>query len=69
MAEGRARGEWGRTASLLALIANCNRDPRKTRAFRPADFNPYDEPARRGIPITADTIGVLKALFVEPVKR
>jgi hypothetical protein len=65
MAEGRGRDEWGRMSSLLALIANVNRDPKRTRAFKPADFNPYE--ARRpmgGIPLTKANMGLLKQVFV-----
>lgn len=39
MAEGRSRDEWTRTASMMALIANVNRDPNKA-AFLPSDFLP-----------------------------
>ncbi|TVQ33879.1 MAG: hypothetical protein EA376_01205 [Phycisphaeraceae bacterium] len=41
MAEQRERSEWARTSSLLALIANVHRDPKKTRAFKPGDFDPF----------------------------
>jgi len=66
MAEARGRDEWGRMSSLLALIANVNRDPRRSRAFKPADFNPYE--ARRsgaGIPLTKKNIRLLKRVFVD----
>ena len=26
---------------MMALLANCNRDPRKGRALRPEDFDPF----------------------------
>lgn len=29
---------------MMALLANCNRDPRKGRALRPEDFDPYSQP-------------------------
>jgi hypothetical protein len=70
MAEGRGRDEWGRMSSLLALIANVNRDPKKTRAFRPADFNPYE--ARKsggGVPLTKENFGLLKQVFVDRKKE
>lgn len=54
MAEGRSRAEWGRTSSLLALIANCHRDPKKTRAYRPADFDPHA--ARRERPVSVERL-------------
>ncbi|MBK9128178.1 MAG: hypothetical protein IPM13_10300 [Phycisphaerales bacterium] len=57
MAESRS-GDLG---ALMALIANCHRDPRKTPAFKPADFDPF---ARRPEPIP---IGMedLKAMFLD----
>ena len=63
MAEGRARERWTHTSWLLAMMANVNRDPKKSRVFHPDDFNPYAERRPRGIPITAGNIGLLKALL------
>jgi hypothetical protein len=59
MAEGRRRDQWNHTASVLALVANANRDPKKGRAFTPADFHPMSGPKREPPPIKAD-ISVLK---------
>jgi hypothetical protein len=70
MAEARGRDEWGRMASLLSLLANVNRDPKRTRAFKPADFNPYE--ARRsggGIPLTKSNLKLLKKVFVAPAAK
>lgn len=61
MAEARGRDEWARTATLLALVANCHRDPKKTRAFRPADFDPF---VRRSAPAPVG-IEVLKDVFID----
>jgi len=61
MAEARTRDDWSRTSSIMALIANVNRDPKKTRAFRPRDFDPF---AKRTEPLKAD-IGVLKDVFID----
>ena len=47
MAEARGRDEWSHTATLLAMIANVNRDPKKGRPFKPADFDPYARHDRR----------------------
>ena len=48
MAEGRQKAEWGQTASMLALIANCHRDPKKRqRPFAPDEFMPRSRPRRR----------------------
>ncbi|MCX7804796.1 MAG: hypothetical protein N3A38_06350 [Planctomycetota bacterium] len=69
MAEGRVRADWGRMSVLLALLANVHRDPKRTRAFRPEDFDPFAKAdATERKPIT--TIGrgrgwgLLRAVFV-----
>jgi len=59
MAEAHERSEWSRTSALLALIANAHRDAKKTRPFKPSDFDPY---ARRG-ESKANDIPALRALF------
>jgi len=59
MAEARELSEWARASTLLALIANAHRDARKTRAFRPSDFDPF---ARRQNNTTNDMAG-LRAVF------
>lgn len=41
MAEGRSRAAWGHTSAVLAMLANCHRDPKKTRPYRAAQFNPH----------------------------
>ena len=61
MAEARMRDEWSRTSSLMALIANVNRDPKKTRALKPRDFDPF---SGRSESVKTD-ITVLKAVFVD----
>jgi hypothetical protein len=61
MAEARARDAWSRTSSLMALLANCHRDPKKTRAYRPSDFDPF---SRTSQPIPAD-FALLREMFVK----
>jgi len=39
MARGRREAAWGRTSSLMALIANRHRG-KGEKKYRPADFNP-----------------------------
>jgi len=46
MAQSRQEDNWNHTAALLTMLANVNRDPKKGRAFKPADFHPA-LPARR----------------------
>ena len=52
MTEARGRFEWGQTASLLAMIANVLRDPKKTKAVKPADFNPYNVKPKAKVPVS-----------------
>jgi hypothetical protein len=54
MAEGHGRDEWGRWSVLLALTANCHRDPQKGRPAKPADFDPYCRKQKRRQPEVAD---------------
>lgn len=44
MAEAKRQDAWGRASAQMALLANCHRDPKKTRAYRPSDFDPFVEP-------------------------
>jgi len=63
MAEGKVSEAWNHTSHLLALIANVNRDPKKTRAVKPADFHPFMK-KKSGWKLKAKDIGILKDVFV-----
>ena len=69
MAESRGRDSWAHTSSVLAMIANVNRDPKKGRVFRPDDFNPYAGGPKTSVPITTNSIGLLKTVFVNNTER
>ena len=47
MAEGLGRERWAHTSLVCALIANANRDPKRSRPFKPSDFDPYAQHDRR----------------------
>jgi hypothetical protein len=48
MAEAKSREAWDRTASLMALLANCHRNHRrKPTPFTPDRFHPYRQRAKR----------------------
>ncbi len=64
MAEARGRESWAHTSAILALIANVNRDPKKTRAFRPSDFDPYLVKDRRAEAIEVNDMDLLKHAFL-----
>lgn len=41
MADARQEAEYARTAMILAMMANVNRDPKRNpKAFQPSDFMP-----------------------------
>ncbi|HOF17722.1 MAG TPA: hypothetical protein PK082_02340, partial [Phycisphaerae bacterium] len=63
MAEARDKADWSRTARLLALLANCHRDPKKTRPFQAADFDPYAGRKRPDDAIEVRNLGLLKEAF------
>lgn len=65
MVEGRGRFEWSRTAALMALACNLMRDPRKGKAVRPDDFNPFVP--REKVPVLRgkEMLAALKAAFVK----
>jgi hypothetical protein len=66
MVEGHGRDAWARTALVCTIIANAHRDPKKGRAFRPEDFDPYaieSQQHSQTIEVTPDTIGQLKEAF------
>ena len=78
MTHARQQDAWNHTASALAMLANVNRDPKKGRAFKPADFHPMPpapqtQTARRAqsSPPPIENIRVLKTVFVDnaPLRR
>jgi len=62
MEEGRRREAWNHTAEVLAMLANCHRDP-KTRPFARTDFHPMEGRAGRRRPgnLTKRTIAAIAA--------
>jgi hypothetical protein len=64
MAEARSEQAWMHTSSLLALLANLHRDAKKTRTYKPSDFNPH---LRRKTQTPEKVeINLLKQIFVRP---
>jgi len=58
MTEGRDRHVWNVVSQMMALVANCHRDPKKQRkSFHPDDFNPVQTKKRKqGILVTKENI-------------
>jgi len=46
MAEGKAESDWLHTSTVLSLLFNCHRDPKKGKASSPDDWNPYAKKRR-----------------------
>jgi len=63
MAEARQRHDWSMASSVMALLASVHRDPKKRRAFKPSDFDPFARKADSGQPIPVD-VRVLKDVFI-----
>lgn len=65
-AEARLYGQWDATAALMALIANCHRDPKK-RAFTPWDFfhRPGQKKPGTANQLTVDVLHALKPAFTK----
>ena len=63
MVEAKERSEWARFSNLMALMANINRDPKKSKLFKPTDFNPYCAPKQDCVQVTRENIGVLREAF------
>ena len=64
MSEGRGRDAWSRASNLMALMANINRDPKKSKVFKPTDFNPYYAEKKERVTITRDNMDILRQAVV-----
>lgn len=67
MVDGKQQTTWQHTSTVLAMIANVNRDPKKTATFKPDDFNPF-APKNAGtskVSIKTNNIEALKILLPE----
>jgi len=64
MAEGHGRDEWGRLSVLLALTANCHRDPKKGRPLKPSDYDPFRREPDEVVEVDRENIATLKQAFL-----
>jgi len=65
MAEARCRADWARTSAFMALAVNLVRDPRRTPAAKPNDFNPYVPRPKKPI-LRGKQLEILRDVFVKP---
>jgi hypothetical protein len=66
MSDSRCRFEWSQTSSVLAMLANVNRDPKKTKPFYPADFDPYTAKRQKSnaVVVTKENIEAMRNAFL-----
>lgn len=70
MAESRQKAEWDRTAALLLMLYNANRDPKHSRELSPEDFNPFRrKPVEQAVPVGAKEARELFQAIVDSVRR
>lgn len=70
MAEAKQRDAWNHTSQVLAMLYNCNRNPKRDRALKPADFHPF--PKRRPQPskrVSGKGLRILRDVFVKKGKK
>ena len=69
----RDRRLWEHTSSVMALMANSNRDPkRRPRAYTVDDFNPYhiaENKPSRGHEVTQEQKDLIAQWHVSPSSR
>ena len=58
MAQAKGKDAWAQTSAILAMLANANRDPKKTKPFSPSDFNPWTAKAKPKPTSTAPTVTI-----------
>lgn len=64
MAEAKSEFEWTLVSHQMALAANAARDPKKTKPFKPSDFNPYAEKkTEEVIEVTKENVGIMRRAF------
>jgi hypothetical protein len=65
MADAKQTDDWNHTAAILALLANVHRDPKKGKAFKPADFHPaLKRSSMPSSPAPKVDVSILKTIFV-----
>lgn len=67
MGEAKSQQAWAHTSSVLAMLANLHRDPKKTRTYKPDDFNPHVR--KYSVTIQKVGIGLLKQVFIDSRKE
>jgi len=64
MVDGRQRHDWSIAAAVMSVIANANRDPKRSRPprlLKPSDFDPFAQESR----LVRVGVSVLKDVFID----
>ncbi|MCC6425714.1 MAG: hypothetical protein IT435_02715 [Phycisphaerales bacterium] len=61
MLDGKQRHDWSIAASVMSVMANLQRDPKRSRRLNPSDFDPF---MKRQRPVKVD-VSVLKDVFID----
>ena len=61
MLDGRQRHDWSIAATVMSVMANLHRDPKRSRRLNPTDFDPF---AKHRRPVRVD-VSVLKDVFID----
>jgi hypothetical protein len=70
MAEERTKMEWEIASTQMAVLANCNRDPKKhATPFKPNEFNPLKRKKEEVIRDTKEGFRMMKALWCKKEKK
>ena len=66
-----AEASWDQASSIIAYMANIHLLPKKGDEYSADDINPYKQKRRqsKGIPITPETIEMLKAMATGGIKH
>lgn len=58
---------WNHTATVMALFANSNRDPkRRPTPYQPSDFHPYEDQTKNPDAISEEQIQSIAKWHVNP---
>ena len=60
MTDGAQRERWARASAAMSVLANCHRDPHRSKVFTPMDFDPYAKSGRRRVKLDRASVGQLK---------
>jgi len=61
MLDGKQRHDWSIAASVMSVMANLQRDPKRSRRLNPSEFDPF---MKNQLPVKVG-VSVLKDVFID----